>query len=99
LVHAPSLGLKVTLLFSAKESLYKALFPIVGALFDFTDFEVVRGNEEYVILKAVRSLNRKFLGATHEFCVFYSVLGEELFSWCFVMISPSDGIAAHHLHS
>ena len=44
-----------TLIFSAKESLYKALYPTVKEFFSFYDAQVIEINEENIIIKVLRS--------------------------------------------
>jgi enterobactin synthetase component D len=60
--HPISPAALVTLAFSAKESLYKCLRPLVGAYFDFTDAHVVRVDvgARRLTLRLVRALGDAF---------------------------------------
>jgi enterobactin synthetase component D len=51
----------LTLIFSAKESLFKALYPSVGYYFDFKDAEVIQMDykQQYLRLKLLKSLGTK----------------------------------------
>lgn len=54
--------LYLTLIFSAKESLFKALYPLVNIYFDFVDAEMIDIDEENgtFTLKLLKSLDKRF---------------------------------------
>ena len=50
----------IALMFSAKESLFKALYPQVGVYFDYLDAEIVQVDSGYVEPRLLKALNNTF---------------------------------------
>jgi len=50
-------SLAALLLFSLKESIYKALYPIVGRFFDFLDVQLIHIQENRITFKVIRNLS------------------------------------------
>jgi enterobactin synthetase component D len=64
----------ITLLFSAKESIYKSLYPMVNCFFDFDDVEIYRidGHKKHFFFRLNRDLSS-------EFCVGFCGTGRFVF--------------------
>ena len=55
-----TMNVLIALMFSAKESLFKALYPQVGVYFDYLDAEIVQVDSGYVELRLLKALNNTF---------------------------------------
>lgn len=75
----------LTLVFSAKESLFKALYPQVNRYFDFLDAKVSRINEEnaYVELELLADLSNTVLSGTR-YKVHFRWMGNDVLTYCCV---------------
>lgn len=76
--------ISLTLIFSAKESLYKALFPIVKCHFDFLDVQVISFTDTKLTLELLVELSPQ-IGTDIIFDCHYVIQGNELLT----VISPS----------
>lgn len=68
----------VTLLFSAKESLFKALAPVVGHYFDFSAMQWLGFDQAWLRFRATQPLGRQVVRADDEFWVHWQLLTPEL---------------------
>jgi enterobactin synthetase component D len=74
-------NVSASLVFSAKETLFKALYPIVGKYFDFDAAQLVYVLEDYQLcLKLTRSLHAT-LPASSRFMVQYSIAVDHVRTW------------------
>lgn len=73
----------LTLIFSAKESLYKALYPRVGRYFDFLDAEVCRLHmeEARIVVRLVTTLSPQCVKGA-EYCVRYTYFNNCVATLC-----------------
>ncbi|WP_159653223.1 4'-phosphopantetheinyl transferase family protein [Vibrio atypicus] len=72
----------VTVVFSAKESIYKAIFPTVNRILGFESVELVKVNAEKgeLVFEFCFELKQTF---NHDITVYYEHWGDELFlTWC-----------------
>lgn len=68
----------VTLLFSAKESLFKALASVVGHYFDFSAMQWLGFDREWLLFRATQPLGRQCVKTGDEFWVHWQLLTPEL---------------------
>lgn len=69
----------LTVVFSAKESLFKALYPRLGVYFDFLDVDIVNINEEdKTFTIKIKNILSKKLGDRSEYIGRYSFLDQEV---------------------
>lgn len=84
-----------TLIFSAKESLFKALYPKVGRYFDFLDTAVcqLRAEEACIVIQLLTTLSPQYVEGA-EYCVRYTYFDDCVVTLCQLPIQ-----AAPRLHS
>lgn len=70
---------RVTTVFSAKESLYKALYPLTGVFLEFSDVVVRWGNSTRLVLEVLPSLPRESRTLYEVFC---TRLASDVVTWC-----------------
>lgn len=77
----------LTLIFSAKESLFKALYPYVGRYFDFLDAEVCEFQEDQacVVLRLVTTLSPRCIKGSR-YCIRYSYFDRNLATLCLLPV-------------
>lgn len=89
----PEIGL--TVLFSAKESLYKALFPLVRTFIDFKEVELTElDSEKMTFVLELKTANPKLATHLGKYAGSYQIMGETIVT--VVSISKAKG---KHVHS
>lgn len=78
-----SLAHWLSLVFSAKESLFKALYPLVGRYFDFLDVEVCELQEQQscITLRLVTSLSPSCVKGS-QYCLRYNYFADSVTTLC-----------------
>lgn len=73
----------LSLVFSAKESLFKALYPLVGRYFDFLDVEVCefQGAQAYLMLRLTTSLSPQCVKGS-QYCIRYRYFANNIATLC-----------------
>ena len=88
-----SFSMYCTIVFSVKESLFKALYPLVGIYFDFKDTELVEINPEITSfkIKVIRPLGNTYNIEGREFCGRIEICSDYITT---IILSLCDGMGS-----